>query len=33
MLKFEFLEKLLGIVSPRLFAYDFSKNVFHVIFY
>ena len=26
MLKFEFLEKLLGIVSPRLFVYDFSKK-------
>ena len=28
MLKLEFLEKLLGIVSLRLFVYDFSKKCF-----
>ena len=33
MLNFDFLEKGLGIVSPPHFAYDFSRKMFHVIFY
>ena len=34
MLKFDFLENILGIVSLPHFVYDFSrKNVSHVIFY
>ena len=34
MLKFDFLEKDLGIVSPSYFVYDFfKKNVSHVIYY
>ena len=28
MLKFELLEKIRGIVSPRLFVYDFFKKCF-----
>ena len=28
MLKFDFLEKSLGLVSPRLFVYDFSEKCF-----
>ena len=28
MLKFDFLEKRLGLVSPRLFVYDFSEKRF-----
>ena len=34
MLKFDFLQKDLGIVSPSYFVYDFFyKNVSHVIYY
>ena len=31
MLKFDFLEKGLGIVSPSQFLYDFSKKMFLVL--
>ena len=33
MLKFDFLEKGLEIISPPHILYDFSGNVSHVLFY
>ena len=32
-LNFDFMEKGLGIVFPTHFVYDFSRKIYHIIFY